>query len=77
MVLSKKRRALGPHQVKIIVSHLLDVSASAVISQDSIRWSVELVIKELKGGLHLERMQVVSEGQPSAKMPSELRVRWC
>ena len=58
IVLSKKRRNLGPNRVKIIVTNLLDVSASAVISQYSIRWSVELVIKELKGGLHLGRMQL-------------------
>jgi Transposase DDE domain len=58
IVLSKKRRHLGPNRVKIIVTNLLDVSASVVISPYSIRWSVELVIKELKGGLHLGRMQV-------------------
>ena len=58
IVLSKKRRNLGPNRVKIIVTNLLGVSASAVISQYSIRWSVELVIKELKGGLHVGRMQV-------------------
>jgi Transposase DDE domain len=58
IVLSKKRRNLGPKRVKIIVTNLLDVSASAVISQYAIRWGVELVIKELKGGLHLGRMQV-------------------
>jgi hypothetical protein len=58
IVLSKKRRNLGPNRVKIIVTNLLDVSASVVISQYSIRWAVELTIKELKGGLHLGRMQV-------------------
>ncbi len=58
IVLSKKRRNLGPTRVKIIVTNLLDVSASAVISQYSIRWTVELVIKELKGGLHVGRMQI-------------------
>jgi hypothetical protein len=63
IVLSKKRRNLGPNRVKIIVTNLLDVSASAVISQYSIRWSVELVIKELKGGLHLGRMQVSQDAE--------------
>lgn len=58
IVLSKKRRNYGPKRVKIIVTNRLDVSASDVITQYSIRWSVELVIKELKGGLHLGRMQV-------------------
>ena len=38
IVLSKKRRNLGPNRVKIIVTNLLDVSADAVITQYSIRW---------------------------------------
>ena len=63
IVLSKKRRNLGPNRVKIIVTNLLDVSASAVISQYAIRWRVELVIKELKGGLHLGRMQVSQDAE--------------
>jgi hypothetical protein len=63
IVLSKKRRNLGPKRVKIIVTNLLDVSASAVISQYSIRWAVELTIKELKGGLHLGRMQVSQDAE--------------
>lgn len=63
IVLSKKRRNLGPNRVKIIVSNLLDVSAGAVITQYSIRWCVELVIKELKSGLHLGRMQVSKDAE--------------
>jgi hypothetical protein len=58
IVLSKKRRHLGPKRVKIIVTNLLDTSASAVISQYAVRWQVAIVIKELKGGLHLGRIQV-------------------
>jgi hypothetical protein len=58
IVLSKKRRNFGPKRVKIIVTNLLDTSASAVISQYAVRWQVEIVIKELKGGLHLGCMQV-------------------
>src|ERR671914_494103 len=63
IVLSKKRRNLGPNRVKIIVTNRLDVSASAVISQYSVRWQVELMIKELKGGLHLGRMQVSQDAK--------------
>jgi Transposase DDE domain len=63
IVLSKKRRNLGPNRVKIIVTNLLDVSAGAVITQYSIRWCVELVIKELKSGLHLGRMQVSKDAE--------------
>ena len=63
IVLSKKRRNYGPNRVKIIVTNRLDVSASDVITQYSIRWSVELVIKELKSGLHLGRMQVSQDAE--------------
>ena len=63
IVLSKKRRNFGPKRVKIIVTNLLDVSASEVISQYSIRWAVELTIKELKGGLHVGRMQVSQDAK--------------
>ena len=58
IVLSKKRRNYGPNRVKIIVTNRLDVSARDVISQYSIRWGVEVTIKELKSGLHLGRMQL-------------------
>ncbi len=63
IVLSKKRRNLGPRRVKIIVTNLLDVSASAILNQYAIRWAVELTIKELKGGLHLGRMQVSQDAE--------------
>jgi Transposase DDE domain len=58
IVLSKKRRNFGPKRVKIIVTNLLDASASAILSHYAVRWGVELTIKELKGGLHLGRIQV-------------------
>jgi Transposase DDE domain len=58
IVLSKKRRNFGPKRVKIIVTNLLDASASVILSHYAVRWGVELTIKELKGGLHLGRMQV-------------------
>lgn len=63
IVLSKKRRNLGPNRVKIIVTNRLDVSASTVISQYAVRWQVELAIKEMKGGLHLGRMQVSQDAE--------------
>jgi len=58
IVLSKKRRNYGPKRVKIIVTNLLEASATAILSHYAVRWGVELTIKELKGGLHLGRMQV-------------------
>ena len=63
IVLSKKRRNLGPKRVKIIVTNLQGVSASAIVSQYSVRWGVELTIKELKSGLHLGRMQVSQDAE--------------
>jgi len=63
IVLSKKRRNFGPKRVKIIVTNLLEVSASAVISQYSMRWAVELTIKELKGGLQVGRRQVSQDAE--------------
>ncbi len=63
IVLSKKRRNLGPRRVKIIVTNLLGVSAGEILTQYAIRWSVELTIKELKGGLHLGRMQVSQDAE--------------
>jgi hypothetical protein len=63
IVLSKKRRNLGPNRVKIIVTNRLNVSASAVISQYAVRWQVELAIKEMKSGLHLGRMQMSQDAE--------------
>jgi Transposase DDE domain len=58
ILLSKKRRNLGPRRVKIIVTNLLGVSAGEILNHYAMRWAVELTIKELKSGLHLGRMQV-------------------
>ena len=63
IVLSKKRRNLGPRRVKIIVTNLLEASAGAILNQYAIRWAVELTIKELKGGLHLGRMQLSQDAE--------------
>jgi Transposase DDE domain len=61
MVLSKKRRHPGPNQVRLLVTNLKDVKASTVLSLYAWRWGVEVTIKELKGGLHLGRMQVTRD----------------
>jgi hypothetical protein len=62
IVLSKKRRNDGPKQVKLFVTNLTEARAGAILSEYSWRWAVELVIKELKGGLHLGQMQVTGDG---------------
>jgi hypothetical protein len=61
MVLSKKRRNMGPKQVKIIVTNLTGATAGTILSIYARRWGVELTIKELKSGLHLGRMQVTND----------------
>ena len=63
IVLSKKRRNLGPKRVKIIVTNLLDASASAMLSPYAVRWGVELTRKERKGGLHWGRRQVSQDAE--------------
>jgi hypothetical protein len=61
IVLSKERRNYGPKKVKIIVTNLRQTSASQVLSYYARRWGIEVTIKELKGGLHLGKMQVTKE----------------
>ena len=63
IVLSKKRRNLGPKRVKIIVTNLLAAPVGDILSIYARRWGVELTIKELKSGLHLGRMQVTSDAE--------------
>ena len=61
IMLSKQRRNDGPKKVKIIVTNLRQASASRILSYYARRWGIEVTIKELKGGLHLGRMQVTKE----------------
>lgn len=66
-VLSKKRRNSGPNQVRLFVTNLDGVTASTVLSLYAWRWGVEVTIKELKGGLHLGRMQVTRDADRVAR----------
>lgn len=61
IILSKQRRNDGPKKTKIIVTNLEGASAGQVLSYYARRWGVEVTIKELKGGLHLGRMQVTKD----------------
>jgi hypothetical protein len=61
ILLSKKRRNDGPKNVKIIVTNRTDLDAGEICSIYAWRWCVELTLKELKGGLHLGRMQVTKD----------------
>lgn len=61
IILSKQRRNDGPKKTKIIVTNLRAASTSEILSHYARRWGVEVTIKELKGGLHLGRMQVTRD----------------
>jgi hypothetical protein len=67
IVLSKQRRNAGPNQVRLFVTNLQDVKASTVLGLYAWRWGVEVTIKELKGGLHLGRMQVTRDADRVAR----------
>ncbi|HXH09110.1 MAG TPA: transposase [Alphaproteobacteria bacterium] len=53
IVLSKKRRNDGPKATKILVTNLPHVTARQVVDVYRRRWSVELLMKELKGAVGL------------------------
>jgi hypothetical protein len=61
--LSKKRRNDGPKQTKILVTNLPKVTARQVVDVYRRRWSVELLMKELKGATGLGQHQVTKETQ--------------
>jgi hypothetical protein len=61
IILSKKRRNDGPKQTKILVTNLPEVTARQVVDVYRRRWSVELLIKELKGATGLGQHQVTKE----------------
>lgn len=53
--------------MRLFVTNLQDVKASTVLSLYAWRWGVEVTIKELKGGLHLDRMQVTRDADRVAR----------
>ena len=58
MVLSKKGRNLGPKKTKLIVTNLIELPPRQVIVIYQRRWSVELLMWELKSALGLGQHQV-------------------
>lgn len=61
MVLSKKRRNLGPKATKILVTNLPNVTSRDVVQIYQRRWNVELLIWELKGAMGLGQHQVTKK----------------
>jgi hypothetical protein len=58
LVLSKKGRNVGPHNTKLLVTHLAAWTPRQVVSIDQKRWALELVHWERKSGLGLGQHQV-------------------
>jgi len=63
MILSKRRRNEGPKKIKLIVTNITGVKGGDILSIYARRWSVEVVIKELKGALHIGQMQVTKDAK--------------
>jgi Transposase DDE domain len=63
IIFSKKRRNDGPKATKILVTNLPDVTARQVVDVYRRRWTVELLMKELKGATGLGQHQVTKDPQ--------------
>jgi hypothetical protein len=63
MILSKRWRNEGPKKIKVIVTNLSGAKECEVLSIYARRWSIEVTIKELKGGLHIGQMQVTKDAK--------------
>jgi hypothetical protein len=58
IVLSKKRRNLGPKNVKVIVTNLPNVTAKQILNIYQRRFMIEVLFRELKSGMGLGKQQV-------------------
>ena len=58
LVLSKKGRNTGPHNTKLLVTNLAELTPRQVVSMYQKRWAIELMHWELKSGLGLGEHQV-------------------
>src|SRR5256886_13488382 len=67
VVLSKKRRNLGPQHAKILVTNLAALTPGQVVCIYQKRWAIELMNWELKSGLGLGEHQVSGDKDRSEK----------
>ena len=67
LVLSKKGRNVGPHNTKLLVTNLAELTPSQVVRIYQKRWAVELLNWELKSGLGLGEHQVSGDTNRSEK----------
>ena len=67
LVLSKKGRNVGPHNTKLLVTNLAELTPRQVVSIYQKRWAIELVHWELKSGMGLGQHQVSGDKDRSEK----------
>jgi hypothetical protein len=67
VVLSKKGRNVGPHNTKLLVTNLTELTPRQVVSIYQKRWAIELLNWELKSGLGLGEHQVSGDKERSEK----------
>src|SRR5215831_18520004 len=67
LVLSKKGRNIGPHNTKLLVTNLAELTPSQVVCIYQKRWAIELMHWELKSGLGLGEHQVSGDKNRSEK----------
>jgi hypothetical protein len=67
LVLSKKGRNTGPHNTKLLVTNLAELTPRQVVSMYQKRWAIELMHWELKSGLGLGEHQVSGNKDRSEK----------
>src|SRR2546421_3331672 len=67
LVLSKKGRNVGPHNTKLLVTNLAELTPSQVVCIYQKRWAIELMNWELKSGLGLGEHQVSGDTNRSEK----------
>jgi hypothetical protein len=61
IVLSKKRRNLGPKNTKVIVTNLPNVTVNQILSIYQRRFMIEVLFRELKSGMGLGKQQVTKD----------------
>ena len=67
LVLSKKGRNVGPHNTKLLVTNLAELTPSQVVRIYQKRWAIELMNWELKSGLGLGEHQGSGDTNRSEK----------
>jgi Transposase DDE domain len=67
LVLSKRGRNVGPHNTKLLVTNLAELTPRQVVCIYQKRWAVELMHWELKSGLGLGEHQVSGDKDRSEK----------